>query len=73
MRRAFLLLKNMRSAIKAEAWCREQEIRCEVVPVPRQISSECGMCLEVADEKADEVFRQLESSGFTLSLARLPS
>ena len=71
MKRAFILLKNMRAAIKAEAWCRKQGVACEVVPVPRQLSSECGMCLEVDNNRADTVQQQLQSAGFILTLARL--
>ncbi|AMO54939.1 DUF3343 domain-containing protein [Endozoicomonas montiporae] len=71
MKRAFILLNNMRSAIKAEAWCREQSIACEVIPVPRQLSSECGMCLEIDSERADHVQKQLLAAGFSLTLAYL--
>lgn len=71
MKRAFILLKNMRAAIKAEAWCREQGVACEVIPVPRQLSSECGMCLEIDNNHADTVQQQLQSAGFILTLARI--
>lgn len=71
MSRAFLLLKTMRYAIKAEAHCRQQNIQCQVIPVPREISSECGMCLEVDTNQADNMKAQLEESGFHVTLARI--
>ncbi|WP_281646532.1 DUF3343 domain-containing protein [Parendozoicomonas sp. Alg238-R29] len=71
MSRTFLLFKTMRYAIKAEAHCREQNISCQVLPVPREISSECGMCLEVNPAKADTVKDQLDTSGFQVTLARI--
>lgn len=71
MRRSFLLLPSMRLAIKAEAFCKANNITCEVVPVPRQISSECGMCLEVDNGLAEQVQNQLEQAGLTATLACL--
>ena len=71
MTRSFLLLSSMRYAIKAEKFCREQGITCEVVPVPRQISSECGMCLEIDPDKAEQVQSRLQQAGFEITLARI--
>ena len=70
MSRSFLLMSSMRYAIKAEKFCREQGITCEVVPVPRQISSECGMCLEIESVQAERVQEQLQQAGFEIKLAR---
>lgn len=69
MKRSFLLLPSMRLAIKAEAFCRANNIACDVVPVPRQISSECGMCLEVENGAAEQIQRQLEQAGLAAVLA----
>ena len=71
MTRSFLLMNSMRYAIKAEKFCREQGITCEVVPVPRQISSECGMCLEIEPDKAGPVLEQLQQAGFEIILAQI--
>ena len=71
MIRSFLLMSSMRYAIKAEKFCREQNVSCEVVPVPRQISSECGMCLEVDNARAEQVLSQLQQAGFEITLARI--
>ena len=71
MKRSFLLRPSMRTAIKAEAFCRASNIACEVVPVPRQISSECGMCLEVDNDAAEQVQRQLEQAGLAAVLANM--
>ena len=71
MKRSFLLMPSMRNAIKAEAFCREQGIDSEVVPVPRQISTECGMCLEVNNEKAENILLQLQQAGFEITLTQM--
>ncbi len=47
MARQFLLLENTRAVIQAENHLKELNIPCRVMPVPRAISSECGMCLEI--------------------------
>ncbi len=47
MARQFLLLENTRAVIQAENRLKELNIPCRVMPVPRTISSECGMCLEI--------------------------
>ena len=73
MSRAFLLFPSMRHAIKAEAYCREKGVNCKVVPVPRQISSECGMSLEIDIAVADHVFSQLHDAGFPVSVSRILS
>ncbi|MGL5895025.1 MAG: DUF3343 domain-containing protein [Bacteroidales bacterium] len=55
----FFLFKNARTVIKAEAICRENDIRVVVVPVPEKISSECGMAL-----KSDSSNNQIMSALF---------
>lgn len=46
-----VLFKNIRQVIKAEKYAASKKLNQRVMPVPRHISSECGMCL-VADEHA---------------------
>ena len=53
------LFQSTRAVIKAERLCEQNNIRCKVIPVPRDLSSECGMALEIPDEdiaRAQEVF-----------------
>lgn len=45
-----VLLKNARAVVAAERTLRERGIRVRVTPVPEHISSECGLCLEIASE-----------------------
>ena len=71
MSRSFLLFPSVRYAIKAEAVCRQQGVDCQVMPVPRQISSECGMCLEVDTARAAEVLSELQQAQFQVTLAHI--
>ena len=43
-----LLVLSASDAIKGEAAVRRAGIRCALVPVPRTLSSECGVCLRVS-------------------------
>ncbi len=71
--RSFLLFSSVRHAIKAEQFCQQQAIECRVLPVPRKISSECGMCLEVEPVKAASALTALQAAEFDVSLAELES
>jgi hypothetical protein len=50
------LFKNTRSVIKAQKALTQNKIPCLILPVPKNISSECGMCIEsqIIDEKIIE-------------------
>ncbi len=71
MSRTFLLFPSVRFAIKAEAHCRKRQVSCQVMPVPRQISSECGMCLEIESNHAEDVLNELQQARFQVTLARI--
>ena len=47
MKRHLVLFKSTRAVIKAERLGKKNGIRCSIIPVPRTISSECGMAIEV--------------------------
>ncbi len=43
--RCVMLLPSIHFVLKAEQLCRRQQLAHDLVPVPRQISSDCGMAL----------------------------
>ncbi|MFW5774773.1 MAG: DUF3343 domain-containing protein [Chitinivibrionales bacterium] len=53
--RTFFLFKSTRDAIKAERILLAKNKRVKVIPVPRTISSECGMALVVQQEDPQEL------------------
>ena len=55
MTRQFLLFENTRAVIQAESQLKAAAVECRVMPVPRAISSECGMCLELMNYDSDIV------------------
>lgn len=46
----YLIFTSTRAVIKAEECLRSHDLDCQVIPVPKDISSECGMALSIADE-----------------------
>jgi Putative Se/S carrier protein-like len=44
------IFRSTRDVIRAEKICRTGEIPCRIIPVPRSLSPQCGMALELAPE-----------------------
>jgi len=49
------LFQSTHDVILAEKAIRTRKIPCRVIPVPRSVSSQCGMALEISKEYALEV------------------
>ncbi|MBP7764213.1 MAG: DUF3343 domain-containing protein [Deltaproteobacteria bacterium] len=45
---AVILLESVSHALRAEKILKAAGIRCKLIPVPRQLSSDCGVCLRIA-------------------------
>lgn len=54
------LFKNTRSVVKAQNELVKNRLKCLILPVPRNISSECGMCIETLVENEIMVDKLLE-------------
>jgi hypothetical protein len=52
--RHLLLFQSTRAVIKAERIFRKNGLYCKVIPVPRTISSECGMAIEIKPEDREK-------------------
>ncbi len=46
----YLIFTSTRAVIKAEEYLRSHDLDCQVIPVPKDISPECGMALSIATE-----------------------
>jgi hypothetical protein len=42
----FILFNSIHDALKAERVLKEQSVEGEIVPVPRKLSSDCGVCIK---------------------------
>ena len=44
---AYILVDSTSHALKLEKILNQHKLICKLVPVPRQLSSDCGVCLRV--------------------------
>jgi hypothetical protein len=44
---AVILFESVSHALRAEKIVKAAGIRCKLIPVPRQLSSDCGVCLRI--------------------------
>lgn len=58
-----ILLLSAHHAVRVESLLLRAGIACKLIPVPRQISSECGVCLRVATCTRERVVSYLTSLG----------
>jgi hypothetical protein len=59
MHKVIVIFPSTYAAIKAERLCLESGLPCRVIPVPRDISSDCGVALEIDQaerERAEKTF-----------------
>jgi hypothetical protein len=61
MKKVIAVFESTRTAINAEKLCMMNAVSCQVIPVPRDISSDCGIALEVDEgdrEAVEKIFGQ---------------
>lgn len=66
MRYHFLLFATTRDVLKAERACKKNNLPVTIVPVPRTLSSECGMALRVDDTTLLSVKELLKGASIDL-------
>lgn len=57
---AVFLFPSVGHALKGEKILKTAGIACKLIPVPRQISTECGVCLRVEADLQDAVAQALQ-------------
>jgi hypothetical protein len=73
MMRYLALFQSTRAVITAERIMVKQGIRCKIIPVPRSISSECGMAIEI-DKRDESAVRELcTQAGVTVEFVTIES
>jgi hypothetical protein len=68
MSRLLILFETTHAAIKAERLCIGQNIPCKVIAVPREISSGCGIALELKEEQKTAIGDLLSAHSVKFSL-----
>ncbi len=59
---AVILLHATSHALRAEKLIKKRGITARLIPVPRHISSDCGVCIRIIQENTDTVLSILENS-----------
>ena len=57
---AVILVYSTSYALRAEKLLAQAGIDCKLIPVPRQLSSDCGVCVRVAGDERSAALRALE-------------
>lgn len=60
---AVILTYSTSRAIRAEHLLYQAGIECKLIPVPRHISSSCGVCLQIRCTDQEAALRVLETAG----------
>ncbi len=64
--RTYLLFKGTSHVVRAEKLLNRAAIPCRLVPVPRTLSSQCGVCLRLAAPDVQPALREIEAGGVEL-------
>lgn len=66
---AIVLFESYSHALQAEKIIKSHHISCKLIPVPRHLSSDCGVCLRIHSASKDQVEILLkEKSAFLFRL-----
>jgi len=57
------IFRNVHFLIKAERLFREAGMKAELIPIPKTLSSDCGLCLLVEEDLVREAEKVLEKAG----------
>ena len=55
-----VLFESISHALRAEKLIKAAQITCKLIPVPRHLSSDCGVCLRFNTEVKEQVENILE-------------
>jgi len=61
-----LLVYSTSHAIRAERVLRQAGISCKLIPVPRHLSSDCGVCVRVSRADTEAALETLEAANLEL-------
>jgi len=60
---SIVLVYSTSHAMRIEKLLQAQGIACKMIPVPRQISSDCGVCVRILQEDSDAARQVVEAAG----------
>jgi len=64
---AVLLVHATSHAMRVEKLLRDEGLACKLIPVPRHISSDCGVCVRVRHQDLEAALRVVEAAGIEIT------
>ena len=58
-----LLFPSIHFALRAEKLAKEKKLSVKLIPVPRHLSSDCGVCLYIAWSEKERILHILKEAG----------
>lgn len=59
---AVIVVYSTSHAMRIEKLLKEKEIPCKMIPVPRQISSDCGVCVRILKTNVEAARQAVEEA-----------
>ncbi len=60
---AVILVYSTSHALRAEKVLQRAGVGCKLIPVPRHLSSDCGVCVRISMEDREAALQALEEEG----------
>ncbi len=70
MSEGVILFSSVHFALRAEKLIKGKGFSIDLIPVPRQLSSDCGICMLIEWERRDILYRLLEEEGVKIEAVR---
>ncbi|MCK5035721.1 MAG: DUF3343 domain-containing protein [Candidatus Sabulitectum sp.] len=61
----YMIFQSMTHVLTAERAARKGGIACRMVPIPRNVSTDCGMCISVKVEDGRSFLSAVKEKGIT--------
>lgn len=61
-----ILFLSANHAVRAESILLKKSINCKMIPVPRNISSDCGVCVRLSRQDKDQALKLLSKLNITV-------
>lgn len=59
----YMIFESMSHVLAAERAARKEGISCRMVPIPRNMSTDCGMCVSVRADEGPAFLEIIEKKG----------
>jgi len=63
---SIILVPSTTHAMRAEKVLKEAKLACKLIPVPRQIRSDCGVCIRIARSDRENTLQALRGAKLEL-------